>query len=115
MKRIQFYICPTCGNLLTATGEAEVTCCGRKLERLTAKPSDEAHSLTVTPMEDEYYITFPHEMQKEHYIQFVAYIGYDRALVVRLYPEQGSELRIPQMRGGKLYFCCSRHGLFLNK
>ena len=37
----------------------------------------------------------------------------DRLLLVRLYPEQGSEVRLPQLRGGgKLYLCCSRHGLF---
>ena len=34
-------------------------------------------------------------------------------LLVRLYPEQGGEFRIPQLRGGgKLYLCCSRDGLF---
>ena len=27
MKRIQFYTCPACGNILTATGGAEIACC----------------------------------------------------------------------------------------
>ena len=31
MKRVKFYVCPTCGNVLTATGEAEVSCCGYRL------------------------------------------------------------------------------------
>ena len=35
-----------------------------------------------------------------------------RVLLVRLYPEQSGEFRIPQLRGGKLYLCCSRDGLF---
>jgi transcriptional regulator with XRE-family HTH domain len=26
MKRMKFYICPTCGNILTSTGEAEPSC-----------------------------------------------------------------------------------------
>ena len=42
-----------------------------------------------------------------------ACVAPDRLLLVRLYPEQGSEVRLPQLRGGgKLYLCCSRHGLF---
>ena len=28
MKRIKFYQCPECGNILTATGSAALSCCG---------------------------------------------------------------------------------------
>lgn len=38
------------------------------------------------------------------------YVRFDRVLTVKLYPEQGRELRFPQMRGGKLYYC-NVHGL----
>lgn len=38
----------------------------------------------------------------------------DRLRLVKLYPEQGSEVRFPKMRGGKLYFHCSQHGLWVN-
>lgn len=31
MKRIRFYRCPQCGNLLTSTNEAHISCCGRSL------------------------------------------------------------------------------------
>lgn len=114
MKRIKFYVCSTCGNILTATGEAELSCCGRKLAPLTAQKADEAHKLKVETVEDDYYITFDHEMKKEHYITFVASVGYDRVLLVKLYPEQGGEVRFPKINGAKLYYHCSGHGLFLN-
>ena len=114
MKKIKFYVCPTCGNILTATGEAEVSCCGRKLAPLVPKPSDEEHHLHVETIEDEYYITFTHEMEKSHYLNFIAYVSYDRFLLVRLYPEQGSEVRFPKLYGGKFYFGCNRHGLWVN-
>ena len=39
-------------------------------------------------------------------------VRFDKVLAVRLYPEQGGELRFPQMRGGKLYYYCNNHGLF---
>ena len=58
-------------------------------------------------------LSFSHPMEKCHFIRFAAYVATERVLLVRLYPEQGSEFRIPQLRGGgKLYLCCSRDGLF---
>ena len=115
MKRLKFYVCPNCSNVITATGEAEVSCCGRKLNALLAKPSDEKHYLNVETIEDDYYITFSHEMTKEHYLNFIAYVSYDKVLLVRLYPEQGGEVRFPILRQGKLYFGCNKHGLWVNE
>ena len=112
MKRLKFYVCLTCGNLLTAAGGGELHCCGRKLDALTPKPADADHSVTVETVEDEWYVTFPHPMEKDHYYRFAAFVGTERVLLVRLYPEQGGEFRVPQMRRAKLYLCCSRHGLF---
>ena len=112
MKRMKFYVCPQCGNILTASGGGELHCCGRKLEPLKAKSADEAHSIHVEAVEDEWYVTFSHPMEKDHYFRFAAVVGMERVLLVRLYPEQGGEFRIPQMRWYKLYLCCSRDGLF---
>lgn len=112
MKRTKFYVCPDCGNLLTATGGAELFCCGRRLKALRPQKTDGDHCCTVQEVEDDWYITFPHPMRKDHFIRFAAYVGYDRVLVVKLYPEQGGEARFPRMHGGKLYLCCSSHGLF---
>lgn len=112
MKRMKFYVCPDCGNILTASGGGELHCCGRKLEPLMAVPVDEDHAVRVETVEDEWYVTFTHPMKKDHYFRFAAVVATERVLLVRLYPEQGGEFRIPQMRRGKLYLCCSRDGLF---
>lgn len=113
MKRAKFYMCPVCGNIVTASGGGEFHCCGRKLEPLAAKPVDEAHSVTIQAIEEDSYITFSHPMRKEHFIRFAVCVSMDRVLLVRLYPEQGGEIRIPQLRrGSKLYVCCSQDGLF---
>lgn len=112
MKRMKFYVCPLCGNILTASGGGELHCCGRKLEPLKAMAADEAHSIHVETVEDEWYVTFSHPMEKDHYFRFAAVVGTERVMLVRLYPEQGGEFRIPQMRRHKLYLCCSRDGLF---
>ena len=115
MKRLKWYVCPTCGNLLTSTSDAVVSCCGRKLTAMEARQADEEHQLTIETVEDEFYITFSHEMKKEHFLRFIAYVCCDRVLLVKLYPEQGGEVRLPRIYGGKFYFGCSRHGLWWQK
>lgn len=114
MKKIKFYVCQSCRNILTATGEAEVSCCGRKLVPLIPKLADGIHRLSVNEVEDDYYITFSHEMTKTHYLNFIAYVACDRILFVKLYPEQSGEVRIPRLYGGRLYFGCNQHGLWVN-
>ena len=113
MKKIRFYLCPKCGNIITSTGEAEISCCGRKLSPLTAQKCDEEHNLKIETIEDDFYITFSHEMTKTHFISFIAYVSFDRIFLIRLYPEQGGEVRFPKLHGGKIFFCCNQHGLFL--
>lgn len=111
MKKIKFYVCPNCGNILFSTGESELSCCGRKLSPMTAHEEDASHQIHIEEVEDEFYITLQHDMNKQHYITFFAYVSYDRVLLVKLYPEQSMEVRFPKMRGGELYVCCSQHGL----
>lgn len=113
MRRIRFYVCPDCGNVITMTGNAQVSCCGRVLEALKPVPCDNAHMLHMEPMDGETYVTFEHGMSKEHHIQFIACVRYDRVLLVRLYAEQGSELRLPYMPKATYYIGCSKDGLFV--
>lgn len=115
MKRIKFYVCPNCGNVINSTGEADISCCGRKLEALVPKVEDAAHQINITEIEDDYYITMQHEMNRMHYISFVAFVDCDRVFLVKMYPEQNAELRIPQMRRGQFYIYCSSHGLWVKE
>ena len=112
MKRTKFYVCPHCGSFMQATGSSRVVCCGKQIEPLMAVSVDNEHTLKVSEIEDDFYIEFNHEMTKEHYISFVSYVRFDRVLTVKLYPEQNAEVRFPRMYGGKIYFYCSKHGLF---
>lgn len=112
MKQIKFFVCPSCGSVVTNTGEAEISCCGRKLVPQAPKPEDNEHKIVAESFEDDHYITILHEMSKSHYISFAAYVMYDKVLLMKLYPEQSPELRFPKMYGGKLYFYCNKHGLW---
>ncbi len=112
MKRIIFYVCPHCGNVMQAERECQMICCGQALQPLQASVPDEKHMIALTKVEDEWYLQMPHEMRKEHYITFIACVGYDRVLTMRLYPEQDCAVRMPIMRSGKIVYYCNQHGLF---
>jgi len=114
MKKLKFYVCPTCSSTMTATGEAEISCCGRKLEPLIPQPADEAHRLNLETIENDLYVTCSHEMTKDHSLSFIACVTYDRVLFVKLYPEQEVQVRLPRMGRGTLYVCCGKHGLYVN-
>ena len=115
MKRTKFYVCPDCHSVMQTTGECQVICCGKPLDKLNAVAEDAEHQIKVSEIEDDFYIEISHPMSKEHYISFVAYVGFDRVLMVRMYPEQDAAVRFPRMRGGKLYYFCNKHGLFEHK
>ena len=115
MKKISFYVCPQCGNIITSASGGELSCCGRKLSPTEAKEADSEHTPKIELIDDEFYVTFSHEMTKSHYISFAAAVSYDRLYFVRLYPEQDAAARLPRTGGGTLYFYCSEHGLFSAK
>lgn len=112
MKRTKFYVCPSCASFFEGTGNPQIICCGKQIEALDAKALDEEHPVNISEIEWDYYIEFNHEMTKEHYISFVSYVIFDRVLTIRLYPEQEAAVRFPKMYGGRLYFNCTKHGLF---
>lgn len=112
LMRCKFYVCPVCGNVIHATGEAVVCCCGITLPPLEAEEPDESHGLTVEKVEDEQFLTVHHPMTKQHYISFIAHVTSDRLQLVKLYPEGEAQTRF-QLRGrGFVYFYCNKHGLF---
>lgn len=112
ISRTKFYVCPNCGSLMQGVGNCQILCCGKILEPLKAKDVDGDHFISVTDDGDELYVQINHEMTKEHYIVFVAYVRFDRVITIRLYPEQDCAVRMPKAYGGKFVYYCNRHGLF---
>ncbi len=113
INNIRFYVCSNCGNILTSTGKANISCCGRRISPLSAAQETVEHEISVEEMDTDYFITIKHEMSKEHYISFAAYVYDDRIWFQRLYPEQAPTLRMPVMKSvGNLYLYCIKDGLF---
>ena len=115
LMRSKLYVCPVCGNVIHATGAAVVSCCGITLPALEREPEDKAHILHCERVEDEYFVTVDHEMTKEHYISFLAYVTGDQIIYKKLYPEGNAEARFFIRGHGVLYGYCNRHGLFAKR
>lgn len=115
LLRSKFYVCPLCGNVLHATGDAVISCCGIPLPALEAEEVDAAHTLTMERVEDETFITVSHPMTKEHFISFLAYVTMDRIQLVKFYPEGNAETRLSLRGRGLLYLYCNKHGLMKHK
>ena len=111
MKKLRFYVCKDCGNILTATSEAAVTCCGNRLSAIEPKKAEENEKLTVEEIGGELLVTSGHEMTKEHYISFVAYQSDNCMMMFKQYPEWALQARLPLFRSGRLVWYCSKCGL----
>ncbi|HOA79455.1 MAG TPA: helix-turn-helix domain-containing protein [Defluviitaleaceae bacterium] len=112
MLKVVFYICPICGNIITATGQSVISCCGIVLPPLEAEVADDEHAINIEKVEDEYYVSINHEMSKEHHISFIAAIADNGVEICKLYAEGNAEARFKTRRTKYLYWYCNHHGLF---
>ena len=111
MRRMKFYLCPVCGNVIWSAGEGVFSCCGSRLVPLETAEAEGEHALSVEIMDGEYYVRSDHPMEKEHHFTFFACVTESRVDFLKLYPEQAAEGRFALRGIGVLYACCSRHGL----
>lgn len=111
MKKTKVYLCPTCGNAIFSTDEADLSCCGKKLLPLEAKKADDEHLPHIEKNDGDWFLSSAHDMNREHRIVFTAFLNGDTLIVKKQYPEWDYQVRIP-FAHGTLLICCSKHGLF---
>jgi len=112
MSKERFYVCPVCGNVIRSIGDAVVSCCGVTLPVLEAEAADPEHTIHIKTVEDEYYVTVDHPMEKDHYVSFLAATADNGTQFIKLYPEGNAEARFKISRTKAIYAYCNRHGLF---
>jgi len=56
MKKIVFYVCPICGNVIQAIGRGSYSCCGIMLPTAEIEESDELHEIKVEEIDHEYFL-----------------------------------------------------------
>ena len=112
MLKSRFHVCPVCGNVIFARGDALISCCGIQLPAMEAEEPDPAHRLDVQKTEDEFFVSTDHSMSRDHYLSFAAYMTSDRCEIRVLYPEGSAGTRFFYRGSGWLFFYCNQHGLF---
>lgn len=112
MKQAAYYVCPCCGSLTVCSGSAAVSCCGRRLQALTPAKAENDQKLQVEQVEDDWFITSCHPMEKENYISFVAFAAGDRIYLLKQYPEWNLQARFPRRGHGMLLWYSTTKGLF---
>ena len=129
MAKLKLYVCPVCGNIIQSTGEIVASCCGITLPALEAEPEESecaddsdatgktvaGHHAKIEHVEDEFYVSIPHEMTREHYISFIAAVRSDGFEIRKLYPEQEAEARFKISGTKEILYYCNRDGLFKAK
>jgi len=115
MKKVTFYVCPVCAGFTTATGKVDISCCGKKMRPLEQTEATDTEKLSVELVENDYYITADHPMDRDHYISFIAFANDDTMIIKKLYPEWNVEVRIPRISRGKLIWYCTVCGLKTQK
>lgn len=115
IRKLKFYICPSCGNIVFSFEESDVSCCGMRLSALATKSPDDAHRLKIEDCDGGWYISSSHEMKREHYIAFVAVLSADSLFMKKLYPEWSAEVFLPYKMKGQMFWYCTESGLFTEK
>ena len=119
-ENVRFYFCPICGNVIgLIDGNMDhVTCCGKNMELMKANTTDaskEKHVPIYERGEDEIAVkvgAIEHPMEKDHYIMWIAQVSDNKTTRVRLYPEQGTEVRFKYIPKSSVYAYCNKHGLW---
>ena len=112
MKKSKYFVCPSCNNIVLATGDITISCCGRKLEALEAKKANEDEKLTIEDMDNERSISSDHPMTKDHYISFIAFATGDQVQIIKQYPEWSFQTRLPKRKHGTLLWYDTKLGLY---
>ena len=119
-ENVRFYFCPICGNVIgLIDGDMEhIKCCGRSMELMQANSTDasqEKHVPICERVEDEIVVKvgeIEHPMEKDHYIMWIAQVSDNQTTRIRLFPEQGTEVRFKYIPKSIIYAYCNKHGLW---
>lgn len=108
MKKTKYYVCPACGNISLCTGEATISCCGRKLCESVPQKASVEEKLNVELIENQWFISSSHPMEKDNYISFVAFATGQAIEITKQYPEWNLQLRLNHKSHGTLLWYATK-------
>lgn len=115
MRRVKFYTCKKCGDIIVSLDGKEMYCCGEKLDYSEPQEALGEDKLKIEKLDNELFISANHPDDKDNYINFVAYLRIDTMLIKRHYPEWDLDFRFPYLGQGKLIFNSTSKGIFVQR
>lgn len=112
---MRFYVCPICGNVVIATEDNTVTCCGEKLNGQEIKKAEGKHRLLAEEKEGQLHLISEHGMTKEHYLNFIAYGKENQYVIIKLSKEAPVDITLEKQVDAEIIFGCNQHGIFRNE
>lgn len=103
LNRTKIFCCPACGNVSFMFGKASMECCGCKLDPVDITEAQDSERFVSTEMDGEYLLQYNSPMTKDNYIAAVIVERFDHVSLYRLFPEQDAMVRIPCLKGSKIY------------
>ena len=121
---MEFYICKTCGNIITKVNESPVPvmCCGKKMEALvpgSVEASAEKHIPVCSVENGKVFVMVgdvEHPMTDAHYIQWIAIETESGSQIKYLNPGEAPAASFCLNSSDKLvavYAYCNLHGLWV--
>lgn len=113
LRRMSFYLCPDCNNILWSTSSSSIFCCGNRLNPL--KACNRELGVKISIVDNSYFLEIESPMTKNDHILFISFERDDTLFLKRLYPESSAETYIPRLMRGTLYIGKSSGELFVFK
>ena len=125
MKKLRFYICPHCGNIVEMVHDAGVKpfCCGQRMDELlpnTVEASGEKHIPAVNIRDGVVEVnvgSVEHPMLDAHWIEWVALLTDKGVYRKQLKPGEAPKVKFAP-EGEKpeaVYAYCNLHGLWMTE
>jgi superoxide reductase len=122
MQKKKIYRCSICGNIveLLFEGGGKLVCCGKEMELMEEKDSDQGQEKHVPVIESKENLVVvkvglvPHPMEESHYIQWIELIAGEICLRKFLSPSDKpeAEFKISTVANLQARAYCNLHGLW---
>ena len=120
MKELVIKKCMKCGALVKIIKDCNcdnctITCCNEPMKELKANSTDgavEKHKPTYEKVDNNIVVNVDHVMDKDHYIEWICLLTDNEEEYVYLKPGEKAQVTFNNVKEGKLYSYCNKHGLW---
>ena len=120
MKELVIKKCMKCGALVKIIKDCNcdnctITRCNEPMKELKANSTDgavEKHKPTYEKVDNNIVVNVDHVMDKDHYIEWICLLTDNEEEYVYLKPGEKAQVTFNNVKEGKLYSYCNKHGLW---